>query len=151
MGLTGLEQFIPEQGLQGIEVKPAITHKVQLLIRYFQILLIDTVHYQHILLSELQTTSLHETESHQLQTDDIIALHLQITRQRQLLGTDFYREFHLRSDKTSMLGIVANLLQELLLLHHYLGVRCLIDDRTLRTTACHHSNCHGCCCQLHDT
>ena len=112
----------------------AVTQEVDLCIRHLQIEFVDAVHDEHILLGELQTAGLNESESHQLQTDDIVALHLQVAGQGHLSGTYLYAELHLRGDEAGMLGIVGHLLEEGLLLQRVCtehGCRSVLDSLTL--------------------
>ena len=93
--LIGFEELVPEQRLERIEVQAAVSQEINLAIRRFQVLLIDTVHNEHVILGELKTSGLNKSKGHQLQTNHIVTTHLQITRQRNLLRTNLNRELHL--------------------------------------------------------
>ena len=67
-----------------------MAEELQLGIGHLQILLVDAVNDEHIVLCELQASGLHEAESHQLQTDNIVTLHLQVTSKRHLAVTHLY-------------------------------------------------------------
>ena len=94
-GLAGTEELVPEQRLERIKVNTAVTEEVYRHPGSLQVLLIDTVHDEHIILRQLNASSLDEAESHELQTDHVVTFHLQVARQRQFLRTHLYREFHL--------------------------------------------------------
>ena len=95
LGVVRLEQLIPEQSLKGVEVQAAVAQEVNLHVRCHQVLLVDTVHDKHIVLGELQACGLNEAECHELKTNHGVALHLQVTCERNVLLTHLYGELHL--------------------------------------------------------
>ena len=113
----------------------AVPQEVNLCIRYLQVEFVDAVHNHYVLLGELQTSGLYETEGHKLQADDIVALHLQVAGESHLACTYLYAEFYLRGDETCVLRIVSHLLQECLFLQgvciDYYCCRSLLDSLTM--------------------
>ena len=52
-----------------------MAEELQLGIGHLQVLFVDAVYDEHIVLRELQTSCLHKAKGHQLQADNIVALH----------------------------------------------------------------------------
>ena len=134
--LVGLKELIPEEGLQRVEVQTTVTQEVHLDIRCLQVLLVDTVHDEHIVLGQFNTSCLHESEGHQLQTDHVVALHLEVTSERQLLRSHFNGELHLRGNKLGCLCIVLHLSDKVglaaLFGSEYCRFFCLLVENTAR-------------------
>ena len=122
--VAGLEELVPEERLYDEEVDVAVAQEVYRGIRHLHIQLVDTVHDEHVVLGELQATGLNESESHELQAYDVVALHAEVAGERHLLVAHLYGELHLRRDEPCMLCIVGHLLQQLALVQRVGGSGC---------------------------
>ena len=56
-----------------------------MLVLCFHVLLVDAVHDENIVACELKARCLDESECHELETDDIVALHLEIAGESHVL------------------------------------------------------------------
>ena len=59
--LAGLEELVPEERLQGVEVDAAALHEVHLVVGCLDVLLVYAVHDEHIVGCELQASHLHQS------------------------------------------------------------------------------------------
>ena len=84
-----LEQLIPEKRLHRAEVQSTVTKEINLHPWSLQILFVDTVHDKHIILCHLNTSCLNKPKGHQLQTDNVITLHLEVSCKSKFLSTYF--------------------------------------------------------------
>ena len=127
-----------------MEVDAAVAQEVDIAIGGLDILLVDAIHDKHRVTSELQARSLHQSECIELQTYDIVTLHAQVSRYRQLLLTHLNGELQLRSEVSGMLLSLSNDLADKL--SRVGGNGFIFDDILARVTGGESQCCSNHCC-----
>lgn len=97
--ITGQEKLVPEQSLKGIERDAMLLEEIDLTVVGLDILLMHTVDDQHVGRCELQAADLRSEErDKELDADDTIPAHAQLSGNGDILVTGLDAEVHLPTD-----------------------------------------------------